>query len=186
MLSLLSQIHYSPTITLGAAVITAILGLAFLYRLFIGVALRSTNDVLTKRIEALEGDVADKDRRLVDKARQLEECKGRLTELGAEKDAALAKASARQATVETLNQQIQRMPKYEDVIAFGTEQLKAVNTAAAERQERFVAVVIDELKAHDEHVEKIHQQSEQRAGERHEAQIRTLDAIVERLNGGTK
>lgn len=180
----LAEIHYSPTITLGAAIIGGIGGLALLYRLFVSVGLRTANEIQTRRIDALEGDIGDKDRRLEDKDRRLDDLGLRLRELGVERDTALASAAACDATVATLKEQIEHMPKYEDVIAFGTEQMRAVNDAAASRQEEFLRVVIAELKLHDNHVESIHRESERRAGERHGAQLKAMDAIVNRLNGG--
>lgn len=171
-------VHYNDTITLGAALIAMVGVLIGLYRVALGAKLRATNEIQGKEIVAKDAEIVRLDREASQSAQ-------RLNELGAEKDQALATAAACQATVDALKEQIERMPRYEDVIAFGTEQMRIVNDAASARQEKFVDVVVTELKQHDEHVEKIHQDGEKRAAERHEAQLKALDAIVKRLNGGT-
>jgi hypothetical protein len=168
-------VHFTDTITLGAALIAFMVGLAALIRIALGIGLRSTNEILKARVEALEGDVEDRTRRLRDLSH-------RLNELGAEKDAAMAGKAACEATVEALQEQIEHMPKYQDVIAFGTAQMDKVNEAAAKRQETFVEVVVTELKKHDEHVERIHQDSERRATERHQQQTEINHAILKALS----
>ena len=161
-------VHYTNTITLGTAIVGAIVALAALVRLAYGVRLRATNDIQAREIQALEADVRNKDRRL--------------NELGAEKDAALSATAACQATIKELRTQIDAMPNYQDVITFGSEQMKQVNDAAAKRQESFVQIVVAELRSHDEHVERIHQESEDRASQRHEQQTGINTSILKALS----
>jgi hypothetical protein len=130
--------------------------------------LRATNDIQAREIQALEGDIRNKDRRL--------------SELGVKKDEALSELAACQARIAEMRKQIEAMPNYQDVVSFGREQMEQVNEAAAKRQEAFVQIVVAELKAHDEHVERIHQESEKRALERHQQQTEINHSILKALS----
>lgn len=153
---LLSAIHFTGTVTLGAALIAGALGLVGLYRVYQGADLRSTNEIQRRRLEALEGDLGDKERRL--------------NELGAEKDREATAHAAAEARARTLEKQLESMPDYNDVVLLQARTMDHVDEKAADRQGEIVTKMAE-----------IFDQHEQRAQERHDAQLKLSRAIVDEM-----
>lgn len=163
-------IQFTDTVTLGAGLIAALIGLVGLYRIIEGTRLRATNDIQARTIQALNED----NEHLTERCR----------DLGAEKDTCLAESAARQATIDSLTKQLDAVPRYQDFMDYTTTTLQHVDSAAASRQQEFLAVVVEELKRHDSHVQEIHDQAELRAIERQRETVNVLKTIAEQLQGG--
>lgn len=161
----------TPTLTdqisLGVVILGALLTIATLARVLFVVPTKSENGNLRRRLGDCETELADKARRL--------------SELGAEKDALQKTGASEKARADALAQQIERLPQYEDVIKLQSEAMEHVDRTAAARQEAFLSTVIRKLETHDEHVQSIHEKAEAKAKERHDAELRALERIAERL-----
>lgn len=142
-------VQFTDTITLGAALIAAILGLFGLWRIALGVRMRTDNEQLKSRVDNLEGVITDRDR-------FIREQSARLNELGAEKDTAQQDAAACHAKVEALEDQLHKVPAYQEFMDYGRSMMEHVDSQAAARQESFMQVVVNELKAHDDRVQAAH------------------------------
>jgi hypothetical protein len=174
-----ADIEFSNTITLGAALLGAIAVIFALYRVFRGEQLRSTNDIQARTIAALRVENG----RLED---VVEKQEARLSELGAEKDNEAKASAAKDATIRALEKQIADLPKYQDFMDYTTKTMTHVDTAAQQRQQEFLSVVIDKLSSHDAHVQRIHDEAQERAIERHAETVNALQEItsaLERIGG---
>lgn len=179
-----ANVQFSNTITLGAAIIVAVAGLLGLYRVFRGEQLRSTNEIQSRTIAAIEAD----NKRLVEVCERQEI---RLQQLGAEKDSEAKASASKDATVAALRKQIDALPRYQDFMEYTTRTMEHVDASAQSRQAAFLEVVVDKLQTHDEHVQTIHDEARKEAVERHDETVKALREITQALariggSGGKK
>jgi len=173
------DIEFTNTITLGAALLGAIAVIFALYRVFRGEQLRSTNDIQARTITALQVE----NERLED---LVEKQDVGLKRLGAEKDHEAKASAAKDATIAALEKQIADLPKYQDFMNYTTKTMTHVDASAQQRQQEFLSVVIEKLSSHDEHVQRIHDEAQERAIERHAETVNALQEItsaLERIGG---
>lgn len=171
---MLLPVVITDTITLGAVIIAAIGAMIGLYRVALGARLSSDNLRLRLRVQNLEGVIDDRDRTVRDQ-------ETRLYQLGAEKDAAVSGQAACEATIETLQKQIDSMPKYQEFMDYGREMMAHVDTAAGQRQKEILSEIVGELRLHDNRVTKMHEAAEERTIDRHSELLAIQREMLEEL-----
>ncbi len=142
----LALLSWSERIDLVFGVLAALLAAGALARLLWSTPSRAENEALRRNIELLRGEAEDKARRL--------------NELGAEKDHFQRANAAAESRADTLQQQLDSLPRYEDVI-------RLVSNSMQEG----ARLIVGELEAHDE-----------RANLRHEDAIAVLREIREEIS----
>ena len=125
-------VGFTDTVNLGTGLLAAVIAIATIGRLIYTVPKTAENASLRRQLQESRGEVEDKTRRL--------------RELGSEKDRLQQIHAAAEQRAATLQETIDAMPKYEDVI----EAMRIVGEQAQVRQEQFLSVVLDRIEKHDE------------------------------------